>query len=89
MAEEPGPEHPVELSPETLARLRRLAHDLSNSLETIVQASYLMAQSKLEAKNKQLLGMLDQAAQEAVHINRSLREILRSQSEQQDKSRAS
>jgi len=74
-----------ELAAEKIAQLRRLAHDLSNSLETIIQASYLMAQAKLDAKSKKLLAMLDQAAQDAVRINRSLRELLRSQSESSEK----
>jgi signal transduction histidine kinase len=89
MAQETGMDRPQKLSTDSLAQLRRLAHDLSNSLETIVQAAYLMGQTKLEAKNKKLLTMLDQAAQDAVRINRSLREILRSQNERPENSRAS
>jgi signal transduction histidine kinase len=89
MTPEAGMNRSQELTKGTLTRLRHLAHDLSNSLETIIQASYLMGQTKLDTKNKKLLTMLDQAAQDAVRINRSLREILRSQSEHPDQSRAS
>ena len=32
--------------PEINTKLRSLAHDLSNSVETIMQASYLLAQAK-------------------------------------------
>jgi signal transduction histidine kinase len=64
---------------ETVARLRTLAHDLSNSIETVMQASYLLAQSKLDDSNQKWLQMIDSAAQEAAKINREIREILRSQ----------
>jgi hypothetical protein len=64
---------------ETVARLRTLAHDLSNSIENVMQASYLMAQSKLDANTQKWLEMIDTAAREAALINREIREILRSQ----------
>ena len=65
---------------DTVTRLRTLAHDLSNSIETVVQASYLMAQSKLDENNQKWLQLIDMAAHEAARINREIREILRSQS---------
>ena len=36
------------LQNETVTKLRTLSHDLSNYIETIMQASYLLAQSKLD-----------------------------------------
>ena len=67
--------------PAEIAReLRVLAHDLSNSLETILQATYLVSQSVLPENTRRWMEMMDQASQEAVKINRKLREILRSQS---------
>jgi hypothetical protein len=67
--------------PAEIAReLRVLAHDLSNSLETILQATYLVSQSELPENTRRWMEMMDQASQEAVKINRKLREILRSQS---------
>ena len=67
--------------PQEIAReLRSLAHDLSNSLETILQAAYLVSQSELPENTRRWMEMMDQASQEAVAINRKLREILRSQS---------
>ena len=67
--------------PQEIARdLRTLAHDLSNSLETILQAAYLVSQSELPENTRRWMEMMDQASQEAVAINRKLREILRSQS---------
>ncbi|HKN32643.1 MAG TPA: hypothetical protein VJX16_05305 [Terriglobales bacterium] len=74
-------EHSKKLSPETLPQLRRLAHDLSNSIETIMQASYLLGQSKLDANGKKWVQMIESAADEASRVNRSIREILRSYQE--------
>jgi K+-sensing histidine kinase KdpD len=68
------------IAPETARELRALAHDLSNSLETILQATYLVSQTELPASTRRWVEMMDQASQEAVRLNRQLREILRSQS---------
>jgi hypothetical protein len=64
--------------PELVKELRKLAHDLSNTLETIVQASYLASQADLSENSRRWVVMINQASQEAVGINRKLREILRS-----------
>jgi signal transduction histidine kinase len=66
---------------ETVGRLRTLSHDLSNCIETIMQASYLLAQAKLDDNNKKWLDLVDKASQDAASINREIREILRSQTE--------
>ena len=67
--------------PANLAKeLRRLAHDLSNSLETIVQATYLISQSGPPENIQRWVELIDQASQDAVKINQKLREILRSHS---------
>jgi hypothetical protein len=70
---------PSKLPPEVVSRLRTLAHDLSNSIETIMQASYLLGQLKLEAPGKTWVTLIEDAAQDAAHHNRELREILRTQ----------
>jgi signal transduction histidine kinase len=67
---------------EVTKKLRSLAHDLSNSIETIMQASYLLAQAQLDANAKKWLELIDNATQDAARINREIREILRSQSAQ-------
>ena len=59
--------------------LRTLAHDLSNSLETVLQANYLLAQSEVPEQSRRWIEMIDQATKESVRLNRKLREILRSQ----------
>jgi signal transduction histidine kinase len=65
------------LPPELVSRLRELAHDLSNSIETIMQASYLLGQSKLEPHGKKWVQLIEEAAQDAAQINRHIREVLR------------
>jgi hypothetical protein len=71
----------TKMPPELNKQLRTLAHDLSNSIETIMQASYLLAQAKLDDANKKWLELVDNAARDAARINREIREVLRSQAE--------
>ncbi len=71
----------LKMSPEVNTKLRSLAHDLSNSIETVMQASYLLAQAKLDDTSKKWLELIDNAARDAARINRELREVLRSQSQ--------
>jgi hypothetical protein len=63
---------------ETGAEIRRLAHDLSNALEIILQASYLLQMSNLDDNAKKWATMVDQGSQQAAEINRQLREFVRS-----------
>ena len=65
---------------EVAKELRTLAHDLSNALETIVQATYLISQADPPENSRRWVELIDQASQEAVRINQKLRQILRSQS---------
>ena len=67
------------MSPEMNSKLRLLAHDLSNSIETIMQATYLLAQAKLDDTNKKWLELIDNAARDAARINREIRDVLKSQ----------
>jgi nitrogen-specific signal transduction histidine kinase len=64
---------------ELLKQLRVLAHDLSNALETIVQATYLLLQATPPENTSRWVQLIDQSSQEAVRLNQKLREILRSQ----------
>ena len=66
------------LPPEVVSRLRDLAHDLSNSIETIMQASYLLGQIELDPQGRKWVELIEEAAQDAAHMNRELREVLRS-----------
>ncbi|MGB8889657.1 MAG: hypothetical protein WCC87_23235 [Candidatus Korobacteraceae bacterium] len=77
---QPATEENKRLKSETVTQLRSLSHDLSNYIETIMQASYLLAQTKLDDNNQKWLGLIDKASQDAARINREIREILRAQS---------
>lgn len=61
----------------SVAQLRTLAHDLSNSLETIMQATYLLAQGEMDDGAKRWVGLIDNASRDAARINREMRELLR------------
>ena len=74
---QPAGEEGKKLQRETVTKLRTLAHDLSNSIETIMQASYLLGQAELDDNNRKWLELVDTAAQDAARINREIREILR------------
>jgi signal transduction histidine kinase len=65
---------------DVIMQLRALAHDLSNSIETILQAGYLLGQAKLDPNHKKWVQLIDTASQDAAKINRQIRDILRSQS---------
>ncbi len=65
---------------EVVKELRVLAHDLSNALEAVVQATYLARQANPPENTRRWLAVIDKSSQEAAQINQKLREILRSQS---------
>jgi nitrogen-specific signal transduction histidine kinase len=65
------------IPPEIAKELRTLAHDLSNALETIVQATYLISQARPAEDSRRWVEMIDEASQQAVQINLRLREVLR------------
>src|SRR5436309_13581362 len=60
---------------------RSWAHDLSNSLETIMQASYLLAQAELKEADKKWLEMAESASRDTAPISRAMRASLRAQRE--------
>lgn len=65
-----------------IMRLRALAHDLSNSLEAIMQASYLLGQAKLEGESKRWAQLLESSSEQAARINRDIRKLLRTLSDE-------
>jgi K+-sensing histidine kinase KdpD len=65
-----------------VAQLRALAHDLSNSLEAIMQASYLLGQARLEGETKRWAQLLEASSEDAARINRDIRKLLRSLSDE-------
>jgi hypothetical protein len=64
--------------PEELAlEVRRLAHDLSNALEIIVQTSYLLSMADLKEPATDWLRMLDSGVHKALDTNLKLREYIK------------
>jgi hypothetical protein len=64
--------------PEELAlEVRRLAHDLSNALEIIVQTSYLLNLAELKEPASEWLRMLDSGVTRALEINLQLRDYIK------------
>jgi hypothetical protein len=65
--------------PEELAiEIRKLAHDLSNALEIIVQTSYLLGTVELKEPGNEWLRMLDNGVRKALDINLALRTYIKS-----------
>jgi nitrogen-specific signal transduction histidine kinase len=64
-----------------VSELRILAHDLSNSLEAILQASYLLGQARLDESSRRWAELIDLSSQQAARINREIRKHLRALSE--------
>jgi hypothetical protein len=63
-----------EFIPEELAlEIRKLAHDLSNALEIIVQTSYLLSTAELKEPASDWLAMLESGVTKALDINQALR----------------
>lgn len=64
--------------PEDLAvEIRKLAHELSNALEVIVQTSYLLNTLGLKEPGSDWLRMMDGGVRKAMDINLSLRNYIK------------
>jgi hypothetical protein len=67
--------------PEDLAiEIRKLAHDLSNALEIIVQTSYLLSTAGMKEPASDWLRMLDGGVQKALDLNIDLRTYIKDHS---------
>ena len=83
---EQNPDSPLAASttaqfPEELAlEVRRLAHDLSNALEIIVQTSYLLSMAELKGPAADWLRMLDGGVEKALALNSQLRDYVKKHS---------
>lgn len=74
---------PADKTPNEInTQLRNLAHDLSNAIETIMQATYLLSQAQMDENAKKWLELIDKASRDAAKINRDIREHLRAQTAQ-------
>jgi hypothetical protein len=68
----------AEKIPDDLAvEIRKLAHELSNALEVIVQTSYLLGTIGLKEPGSDWLRMMDSGVRKAMDINLSLRNYIK------------
>ena len=63
----------AEIPEEVALEIRKLAHDLSNALEIIVQTTYLLGTVELKEPGNEWLRMLDSGVRKALDINLALR----------------
>jgi hypothetical protein len=68
-----GEKIPEDLSVE----MRRIAHDLSNALEIIIQTSYLLSTTEMKEPASDWLRMLDDGVQKAMNLNLALRTYIK------------
>jgi hypothetical protein len=68
------------LTQEDAKQLRKIAHDINNALELMVQASYLVNTTELSDQAKEWMKLLDQGMQQATGLNRQLRDYVLSRS---------
>ena len=74
------PASTAEIPEELALEIRRLAHDLSNALEVIVQTSFLLGTMDLKEPHSDWLRMLDGGVRKAMDINVALRTYVKSHS---------
>jgi hypothetical protein len=68
----------TEKIPEDISvEMRRIAHDLSNALEVIVQTSYLLGTADLKEPAAEWLRMLDGGVEKAMKLNQTLRSYIK------------
>ena len=68
---------PPEIPDELALEIRKLAHDLSNALEIIVQTNYLLSTVDLKEPASDWLRMLDNGVHKALDINLALRTYIK------------
>ncbi|WP_260736125.1 hypothetical protein [Tunturiibacter lichenicola] len=68
----------LEKIPEEISvEMRKIAHDLSNALEIIVQTSYLLNTAQLKEPAADWLRMLDSGVEKALSLNLALRTYIK------------
>jgi hypothetical protein len=72
----PQPVH-SEIPEELALEIRKLAHDLSNALEIIVQTSYLLGTVELKEPGSEWLHMLENGVHKALDISLALRTYIK------------
>lgn len=56
--------------------MRRLLHDMNNSLEIILQATYLVGTLPLDENGRQWVQLLDKGVDQTAKLNRQLRDLI-------------
>ena len=72
-----APTGPPEIPEDLALEMRKLAHELSNALEIIVQTSYLLGTVELKEPGSDWLRMLDNGVRKALDINLALRTYIK------------
>jgi hypothetical protein len=76
-----SPQSASQTIPADLAvEIRKMAHELSNALEVIVQTSYLLSTVGLKEPGSEWLRMLDNGVNKAMDINLALRNYVKDNS---------
>jgi hypothetical protein len=69
-----------EIPEEIALEIRKLAHDLSNALEIVVQTSYLLGTVEMKDQGSDWLQMLNNGVHKALEINLALRTYIKANS---------
>jgi light-regulated signal transduction histidine kinase (bacteriophytochrome) len=72
-----APETLEKIPEEISVEMRKIAHDLSNALEIIVQTSYLLNTAQLKEPASDWLRMLDSGVEKAMSLNQALRTYIK------------
>lgn len=65
------------ISEDLAMEIRKLAHDLSNALEIIVQTNYLLGTVELKEPASEWLRMMDSGVRKALETNLALRTYIK------------
>jgi hypothetical protein len=76
-ADAAAPHDGEKISEDLAVEIRRLAHDLSNALEIIVQTSYLLGTVDLKEPASDWLRMMDGGVKKALDLNLALRTYIK------------
>jgi len=81
MTEWPNSPHTESIPEDIAVEIRKLAHELSNALEVIVQTSYLIGTLELKEPASDWLRLMDGGVRKAIDINLALRNYVKSHTE--------
>ncbi len=73
------------LPAETAKEMRRLLHDMNNSLEIIIQASYLVSTLDLPETGRQWMQLLESGVNQNAAHNRELRALIQKATEPEER----